>query len=76
MEFTDEILQIAAVVAALVGILKAYNVDSKHNHIAALVIAAVFVLVPQSIQDIMLKISLIGLTASGAYHYTKKREGN
>ncbi|WP_044479102.1 hypothetical protein [Paenibacillus antibioticophila] len=37
-----------------------------------LVIAAIFVLVPDHIQQTMLTISLVGLTASGAYHYSEK----
>lgn len=76
MDFTDEMLQLATIVAALVGVLKAYGVDPKHNHLAALLIASVFVLSPQFISDYMVKISIIGLMASGAYHYVKKRDGD
>lgn len=63
---------LAAVVSSFVGVFKAYGVNSKHNNLICLVIAAVFVLVPDSIQQTMLTISLVGLTASGAYHYSKK----
>ncbi|MFK7692846.1 hypothetical protein [Paenibacillus sp. HJGM_3] len=73
---TNEILQLAAVVAALVGVLKAYNVDPKHNHVAALLLSAVFVLIPDAVQDKLLTICLIGLTASGAYQYVKKRDSD
>jgi len=72
---TDEFLQLAAVVAALVGVLKTFKVPSKYNHFAALAISAVFVLAPASMRDSLVAICTIGLTASGAYHYTKKQEG-
>lgn len=71
VEMTNEILMLAAVVTSYVGILKAYGVPSKHNHLFCLVIATVFVLVPDKIQQTLTTISLIGLTASGAYHYAK-----
>ena len=69
-----DILSLAAVVAAYVGVVKAYGVDPKHSHVIALAIAAVFVLVPEFIQQKLLAISIVGLTASGAYNYIKKRE--
>ena len=69
-----DILSLAAVVAAYVGVVKAYGVDSKHSHVIALAIAAVFVLVPEFIQQKLLLISVVGLTASGAYQYVKKRD--
>ncbi|GAA3410334.1 hypothetical protein ACFFNY_21975 [Paenibacillus hodogayensis] len=68
---TNEVLMLAAVVTAYVGILKAYGVPSKHNHLFCLAIAAIFVLVPDKIQQTLLTVSLVGLTASGAYHYAK-----
>jgi len=70
-----DILSLAAVVAAYVGVVKAYGIDPKHSHVIALAIAAIFVLVPEFIQQKLLLISVIGLTASGAYQYVKKREG-
>lgn len=74
MDMTSEVLQLAAVVAAVVGILKGYKVAPKHNHVIALGVAAVFVLVPSGVQEKMILISVVGLTASGAYHYVKKQE--
>lgn len=68
-----DIVSLAAVVAAFVGVAKSYGVDSKHSHAIALLIAALFVLVPEAIQTKLLLISVIGLTASGAYNYTKNR---
>lgn len=70
-ELTNEVLMLAAVVASYVGIFKAYGVPSKHNHAIALTMAAIFVLVPDDVQQTLITISLVGLTASGAYHYTK-----
>lgn len=74
MEITSDVLQLAAVVAAVVGILKGYNIDPKHNHVIALFVAAVFVLVPTVVQEKMILIAVVGLTASGAYHYTKSKK--
>jgi len=71
-----DILSLAAVVAAYVGVVKAYGVDPKHSHVIALAIAAVFVLVPEFIQQKLLAISIVGLTASGAYQYIKKRDNS
>ena len=70
-----DIMSLAAVVAAYVGVIKNYGIDSKHSHVIALVIAAVFVLVPEVVQQKLLLISVIGLTASGAYQYVKKGGG-
>lgn len=70
-EMTNDILMLAAVVTSYVGILKAYGVPRKHNHLFSLVVAAMFVLVPDRVQQLLLTISLVGLTASGAYHYSK-----
>ncbi|TMV48120.1 hypothetical protein FE783_19400 [Paenibacillus mesophilus] len=75
-EMTNDILMLAAVVTSYVGILKAYGVPSKHNHLFSLAIAAVFVLVSDHIQQILLTVSLVGLTASGAYHYSKGQNRN
>lgn len=69
-----DILSLAAVVAAYVGVVKAYGIDPKHSHVIALAIAAVFVLVPDVVKEKLLAISIVGLTASGAYNYIKKRE--
>lgn len=68
-----DIISLAAVVAAFVGVTKSYGLDSKHSHVIALFIATIFVLVPENIQMKLLLISVIGLTASGAYNYTKNR---
>ncbi len=68
------IAMLAPIVAAYVGIAKEWNVPSKYNHPISLLIAAVFVLVPASVQKSLVIISVVGLTASGLYHFTKKRE--
>ncbi|GAA4881671.1 hypothetical protein GCM10023310_72110 [Paenibacillus vulneris] len=70
-EMTNEILMLAAVVTSFVGVFKSYGIPSKHNHVICLAIAAIFVLVPENIKQVLLTISLVGLTASGAYQYSK-----
>lgn len=70
-----DILATAALVAAFVGVGKSYGINPKHSSIIALVIAAVIVLVPDGVREKIILISTIGLTASGAYSYTKNRGG-
>ena len=70
---SNDILTLAALVAAYVGVVKGFGLGEKWTHAVALGIAAVFVLVPDAIQSALATISVVGLTASGAYHYTKKR---
>ncbi|TFE30847.1 hypothetical protein [Cohnella luojiensis] len=69
----NEILQLAALVAAYVGVCKGFGLKDKWTHPAALLVAAIFVLVPNAVQDKITLISIVGLTASGAYQYVKKR---
>jgi hypothetical protein len=71
---TNNILELAALVASFVGVAKRYGLRNQHSPLLALIIATVFVLVPDEIQEKIVMISVIGLTASGAYHYTKKQE--
>ena len=70
----NDILTLAALVAAYVGVAKAYGVKSKHSSAIALAVAAVFVLVPDVVQQKIIEISVVGLTASGAYSHIKNRE--
>ncbi|UQZ84033.1 hypothetical protein SK3146_03245 [Paenibacillus konkukensis] len=74
----NDILTLAALVAAYVGVAKGFGIAEKWTHLVALVFATVFVVVPETAQAAVIKISVIGLTASGAYQYVKKRsdEGN
>jgi len=65
---------LAPIVAAYVGIAKEFRIPSRFYHLISLIIAAVFVLVPSAVQQALTTISIIGLTASGLYHFTKKRE--
>jgi hypothetical protein len=70
----DEIvLQLAAIVAAYIGVGKTMGINSKYSPIIAIGIAAVFVLVPESVRTAITSISVIGLTASGAYSYVKNK---
>jgi hypothetical protein len=69
-----DILTLAALVAAFVGVTKGYGVPAKHSSAIALIVAAVFVLVPPAVRDTIITIATVGLTASGAYSYVKKKE--
>lgn len=68
-----EILQIAVLVAAYISVAKGFGLTERWTHVASLFVAAIFVLVPNSIKEAMTLISIIGLTASGAYNYVKKQ---
>jgi len=74
ISMTDEVAMLAPIVAAYVGVAKEFRLPSRYNHLISLLVAAVFVLVPDHIRQTMTMISVIGLTASGVYHFTKKRE--
>ncbi|CAM3877174.1 hypothetical protein COLU111180_12035 [Cohnella lubricantis] len=71
----QDILTLAALVAAFVGVAKGYGVPAKHSSAIALAVAALFVLVPDNVQQTVVTIATIGLTASGAYSYVKTRDG-
>ncbi|QJD86728.1 hypothetical protein [Cohnella herbarum] len=71
---TDKAVMLAPIVAAYVGIAKEFRIPSQYYHLISLLIAALFVLVPSHVQQTLTTISIIGLTASGVYHFTKKRE--
>ncbi|MFH5181170.1 hypothetical protein ACHHV8_36725 [Paenibacillus sp. TAB 01] len=71
----EMILQLATIVAAYVGVIKTLGVNPKYSPLIAIAIAAVFVLVPNDIQNKVTTISVIGLTASGAYSYVKNKNG-
>ncbi|WP_372632985.1 hypothetical protein [Cohnella sp.] len=74
ISMTDEVALLAPIVAAYVGVAKEFRVPSRYYHLVSLLIATVFILVPQQVQQTLTTISVIGLTASGVYHFTKKRE--
>ena len=67
-------MTLAALVAAYVGVVKGFGISRKWTHLVALAVAAVFVLVPDVVREKAVLISVIGLTASGAYQYVKNRE--
>lgn len=71
---SQDILTLAALVAAFVGVAKGYGMSPKHSSALALVVAAVFVLVPSAVRETIITIATIGLTASGAYSYVKTKE--
>jgi hypothetical protein len=70
-----DILTLAALVAAYVGVAKLLGMPVKYSSILALLIAAVFVLVPDVIRDKIVTISTVGLTAAGTYQYAKNKNG-
>lgn len=71
---SNDILQFAALVAAYVGVSKGFGLSDKYAPLVSLLIAAIFVLVPEFIQTKLTLISVVGLTAAGAYHFTKPRK--
>jgi predicted metal-binding membrane protein len=73
MMIDHDILMLAALVAAYVGVAKAFGLPVKYSPVLALLVSAVFVLVPEQVKQTIITISIIGLTASGAYQYTKNR---
>lgn len=75
MDFTsvsNDIASLAIVVASYVGVIKTLGLNPKYSPLVALLISAIFVLVPDYIQTKLIVISIIGLTASGAYSQIKK----
>jgi predicted metal-binding membrane protein len=69
---TQDILTLAALVAAYVGVAKGFGLPAKWTHLVAIGVAAVFVLLPDAAQEKLALISVVGLTASGAYNYVKQ----
>lgn len=66
-----DILTLAALVAAYVGVAKLLGMPAKYSSLLALGIAAVIVLVPDGFREKIVIISTIALTATGAYEYGK-----
>lgn len=75
-QLTEQVALLAPIVAAYVGVAKEFKLPSRYNHLLSLAVAALFVLVPEPIQYTLTTISVIGLTASGVYHFTKKKDEN
>jgi predicted metal-binding membrane protein len=72
----NDILTLSALVAAYVGVFKGFKlIPTKYLPLVALGVAAVFVLAPAFIQDKLILISTIGLTAAGVYNMTKNKDG-
>lgn len=74
MEISNDVLTLAALVAAYVGVARGFGLPDRWINIAAVMIAAIFVLVPEWLQEIFIQISVIGLSATGAYQFAKKKE--
>lgn len=75
MTITNDILTLAAIVAAMVGVFKTMGLSSKYSPLAALAVAAIFVLVPGDWQTQLITICVIGLSAAGVYHYSTNSNG-
>lgn len=71
----NDILTLAAIVASYVAVFKGFKlVENKYLPIVSLFIASVFVLVPEIVQNKLILISAIGLSAAGAYEMIKNKE--
>lgn len=68
-----DIVTLAAIVAAVVGVFKTAGLPSEYSQLVALVVAAVVVLLPESIRQTALQIAVVGLSATGAYEYVKNK---
>lgn len=76
MEY-DVILTIAAIVAAYVAVFKGLKVvPNKYLPFVALLLAAVFVLVPDVMRGKLILISSIGLSAAGVYEMARGKAGD
>ncbi|TVX91915.1 MULTISPECIES: hypothetical protein [Paenibacillus] len=73
---SNDIMALAALVAAYVGVARGFGLKDKWTHVAAVFVAAVFILVPESIQQKLILISVVGLSATGAYQFSKKKGGS
>lgn len=68
----NDILTVAAIVAAYVTVIKGFKLlHNKYLPLVALAIAAVFVLVPAGVQEKLIVISTIGLSAAGVYELSR-----
>ncbi|WP_238996737.1 hypothetical protein [Paenibacillus pinistramenti] len=74
MNISSDILNLAALVAAYVSVTRAFGLKEKWINVAAVLIAAIFVLVPDKIQEKLILISVIGLSATGAIHSQRKKK--
>lgn len=70
------VLTVSAIITAYVAVFKSFKlIDNRFLPIVALLIAAVFVLVPTGAYDKLVLISTIGLGASGVYQLSKSKDG-
>ncbi len=71
-QITYDIATIAAVVAALTGVVKSLGVPGKYAPVVAMLFSAIFVFLPDgATKQGVLMTAVIGLTAAGAYSYVK-----
>lgn len=67
-----DIVTAAALVAVLVGVAKGQGMPAKYSQPASILIATVYVLIPDAAQQIIATIAAVGLGSAGAYSLTKK----
>ncbi|MNI71374.1 hypothetical protein D3C73_1272440 [compost metagenome] len=72
---SNDTLALATLVAAYVGVAKGFGLKAKWVNLAAVGIAAIFVLAPDAVRQKIIEISVIGLSATGTYQLAKKKEG-
>lgn len=68
-----DILSLAAIVSAYVGVIRGFGLKKKWTHLVALTCAAFFVLIPAEYEKKIITISIVGLSATGAYQYIKPK---
>lgn len=68
----EMIMTVSTIVTAYVAVFKGFDlVEGKFLPLIALVVAAIFVLVPKEVYITLVDISTIGLIASGVYKMAK-----
>jgi hypothetical protein len=68
----EMIITVSAIVASYVAVFKSFKwIPTKYLPLVSLLIATIFVLVPEYIYNNLVLISTIGLGAAGMYHMTK-----
>lgn len=70
-EITYDIATLGTIVAALVGVIKGLGMPPRYAPVAAIILAAGFVYLPEGMRAGVISTAVIGLIASGAYSYVK-----
>lgn len=71
----NDILTLAAIVAAYVSVFKGFKiVPNKYLPIVSLIVAAIFILIPDGAQAKLIVISTVGLSAAGVYELARGKK--